>query len=391
MQILQATICFIILLTIVVFIHEYGHFYVAKKCGVKIEEFAIGMGKKIFGFKDKDGVLWKFCCFPVGGYVKMFSDDNVSSLGGYSDNPSEDELKYALIYKHPLKKVAVAFAGPFMNFVLALVLFFAIFSFHGRPTPEPVIGNVLKGSYADKAGIISGDKILFINGNKILSFNDVRFYISQHHDDSSIKVELLRNNKHLTLDVKYKKGEIFGISGDKIKYEKVSFLDVIKDSFYITFDITKKTTQAIWNMIIYQNGVKSISGPIGIARESMNAVNGGFWTFLFFIATISISLGVINLFPIPLLDGGHIFVNLIEFITRRRFSNFCYIVFVISGGICITLLMSIGIVNDIFFKRNIDSFWYVFSVILCSVLIALLMSIGFIKDFFNKKKVCLHC
>lgn len=349
-SILQTLLYFIIVLVVVVFVHEYGHFYVAKKCGVKIEEFAIGMGQKIFGFKDRNGVLWKFCCFPIGGYVKMYGDDNATSFGGYSDNPSEDELKYALIYKHPLKKIAVAFAGPFMNFVLAVVLFFVVFSFNGKPIFEPIVGKVLKDSYAEKAGIIVGDRIKSVNDCKISTFNDVRFCISRNNSDM-IKIELLRNSKKLTLDAKYKKGDVFGISGGKIKYIKTSMLDAMHESCKMTFDIVNKTIQSVWNMVVHQNGFKNIGGPITIAKESAKAGKDGFWSLLYFIALISVSLGALNLLPIPLLDGGHIFVNFIEFITRRRFSNFAYAVFVFVGFNCIALLMGIGIINDLFLRR----------------------------------------
>ena len=338
---------FIIVLTIVVFVHEYGHFFIAKKCGVKIDEFSIGMGKKIFGFKDKDDVMWKVCCLPLGGYVKMYGDDNATSFGGYSDNPSKDALKYSLIYKHPLKKTAVAFAGPFMNFVLAFVLFFSVFNFHGKPVSIPVIGKVLKDSCADKAGIKSGDTILSVNGHKINTFNDIRFRL-QYSGNELMNIKVSRGGKILNLQTKYDKMGTFGIMSDKVKYSNLSFADALKESFYYTKDVTIKTMQAIWNIVMHQRGMKSIGGPIAIAKECAKAGHNGFWSLLYFIAMISVSLGAINLLPIPMLDGGHVVVNLIEFITRKRFSNFAYKIFVYIGIGCIALLMGIGLINDLF-------------------------------------------
>lgn len=350
MSIVLTIFYFIIVLAIVVFVHEYGHFYVAKKFGVKIEEFAIGMGKKIFSLKDSNGVLWKICCLPIGGYVKMYGDDNATSFGGYSDNPTKEELKYALIYKHPLKKTAVAFAGPFMNFVLAVMLFFAVFSFHGKPVLEPVIGEVLKNSYAEKAGVKSGDRILFINNHKISTFNDIRFQL-QYSDSNTINIDILRGKKNLKLKTNYKKGDIFGVKIDKVKNKKVSISEAAKESFSLTIEITKKTIKAMSNIILHQRGLNGIGGPIAIAKESAKAGNEGIWAFLYFIALISVSLGALNLLPIPLLDGGHIFVNITEFITRRRFSNFAYKIFVCIGIAFIALLMCIGFVNDLFINR----------------------------------------
>ena len=350
MSFLIALFYFVIVLTIIVFIHEYGHFYVAKKSGVKIEEFAIGFGKKLFGFKDKDGVEWKFCLFPLGGYVKMYGDDNPTSLGGYSDNPTEEELKYALIYKHPLKKTLVAFAGPFMNYVLGFILFFVVFSFNGKPILKPVISDVVKGSYADKAGLKKGDKVISVNGHQIFTFNDIRFQL-MYSGYNNVNVEVLRGNKIMNFNTKYKKGDIFGISGRETDKEKLSIVNALKEAVYICYNITEKTVQAVGNIVLHQRGIRHISGPIAIARECSKAGNNGFWALIYFIALISISLGAVNLIPVPMLDGGHVAINLIEFFTRRRFSNFAYKIFVIIGLSFITLLMCIGFVNDLFINR----------------------------------------
>ena len=350
MSVLLTLFYFILVLTIIVFVHEFGHFYVAKKFGVKIEEFSIGMGKKLFGFKDKDGTQWKFCLFPIGGYVRMYGDDNVSSFGGYSENPTEDDLKYALIYKHPLKKLLVALAGPLMNFFLAILLFFAVFNVRGKPVAEPVVGKVVKDSYAESAGIIGGDKIISINGNKIKTFNDIRFQL-QYSGGKKLKIDVLRGNEIIQLQTEYDKSKTFGVVSDKIKYVKISTISAVKESIYSTIDITVKTMQAVWNVIFHQIGVKNIGGPIAIAKESAKAGHNGFLALIYFVGLISVSLGAINLLPIPLLDGGHVVINFIEFTTRRRFSNFAYKIFVYLGLPFIILLMGIGFVNDLFINR----------------------------------------
>ena len=350
MSILLTIFYFIVVLTIIVFVHEFGHFIVAKKCGVKIEEFSIGMGRKLFGFKDKSGVLWKFCCLPIGGYVKMYGDDNVSSFGGYSDNPSEDDLKYSLIYKHPLKKVAVAFAGPFMNFVLAIILFFAVFSIRGKPVSKPIVSGVVKNSQAEKAGVLVGDKILLINGRKIKTFNDIRFQL-QYSSGKKLVLDIIRDDKTLKLETEYNKNEQFGVMSDKVDYKQCSLSQALNESVSSVVNITVKTMQAVWNIVFHQIGLKNIGGPIAIAKESAKAGNSGFLAFIYFIGLISVSLGAINLLPVPLLDGGHVVVNLAEFITRKRLSNFAYRIFVYIGLSFIILLMGLGFINDLFINR----------------------------------------
>ena len=350
MSILLTIFYFIVVLTIIVFVHEFGHFIVAKKCGVKIEEFSIGMGKKLFCFKDKSGVLWKFCCLPIGGYVKMYGDDNVSSFGGYSDNPSENDLKYSLIYKHPLKKVAVAFAGPFMNFVLAIILFFAVFSIRGKPVSKPIVSGVVKSSQAEKAGVLVGDKILLINGRKIKTFDDIRFYL-QYSGSKKLAIDVLRTNKIVKLNTQYNKKEPFGVMSDKVDYKQCGLLQALNESVFSVVNITVKTMQAVWNIVFHQIGLKNIGGPIAIAKESAKAGNSGMLAFVYFIGLISVSLGAINLLPVPLLDGGHVVVNLAEFITRRRLSNFAYKIFVYIGLSFIILLMGLGFINDLFINR----------------------------------------
>ena len=354
---LMSAVYFIILLTIIVFVHEFGHYYVAKKCGVKIEQFSIGMGKKLFGFTDKNGVEWKFCLFPIGGYVQMYGDKDASSFGGYSKNPSKEMLKYSLLYKHPAKKIAIAFAGPFMNFVLAFCLLFFVFFAHGKPVIKPVIGKVLSGSYAEKSGILPDDKILSVNGIEVKDFRDMPLLMKnekmKNEKNDNINLQVLRNNKTLNLKAQYNIGETFGISSKigEVKYEKVGLLNSAKDSCFIIKDISVKTFKAIYNIVVHQKGLKSVGGPIAIAKAGAEAGRSGFWAFVFFMAIISVGLGAVNLLPVPMLDGGHIFVNFIELITRRKFGNLAYKIFVIVGIGFISCLMALGFINDLFINR----------------------------------------
>ncbi len=351
--VLSGAFYFVLVLLILVFIHEFGHYFVAKKCGVRIEEFSIGMGKKLFGFKDKSGTEWKICCLPIGGYVKMYGDDNASSFGGYSENPSKELLQYSLIYKHPLKKIAVAFAGPFVNLVFAFLLFFCIFAIKGLPTFLPIVGDVKTNSIAEKVGIKKGDEIISINGKRIKTFYD----IGRNLNTKGLNIEVARiGGKKMEFSIKnFGKNQQLGISGnavfENVLYEKIGFLSAVKYGWSSMFSLSVETFKVVFNMVFHQSGIHKVGGPIAIAKESSKAGKKGFWSFCYFLALLSVSLGAINLLPIPMLDGGHILINSIELITRRKFGNFAYKIFVAVGLVFISSLMLIGFVNDIFFRN----------------------------------------
>ena len=353
-----STLYFILVLTIVVFIHELGHYLVAKLCGVKIEEFSIGFGTKLFGWKRKNGELWKVSLLPFGGYVKMYGDDNASGTFGYKENPTEEELKYCLAYKHPLKKIFVASAGPLMNLLLAVVLFFSIFSTKGVVKILPVITSVEKNSIAEKIGIRANDKILSINGYKIEIFKDVRKALDTITGDN-IEVKIARNakNKHgkdveemLYLKGKYTAGAILGILGGKTEYTKVSLRQAIIASFHEVYDICSSSGRAFGNIFL-KHKTKNIGGPITIAKQSVKAGKQGVNQLLYFIALISMSLGVINIMPIPLLDGGHVLFSFIELTLRKRIPNRIYKIAMYMGIVIVGFLMILGFFNDIFIHR----------------------------------------
>ena len=347
---LLGTLYFLFVITIVVFIHEFGHFIVAKMCGVKVLEFSIGFGKRLCGWKDSSGVDWNIRLLPLGGFVKMYGDDNASGSIGYKKKPSKNDLKYSLMYKHPLKKIAVASAGPLMNFVLAVVLYICLFAWKGIPQAEPVIGTIMKNSQAEKIGLLPDDKIVEMNGVKISSFNDIRPVLI----DAKEKVllfELIRNNKVFSLVGEYKQGEPLGITAKDIKYFKSSFGEVIEKSFGEVWRICSGTIGGLWNIIAHQQGLKSIGGPIAIAKESAKAGSAGLFALISFIALISTTLGIINICPIPLLDGGHIVLSSIELIIRRHLPNIVFQIFTYVGIVVIVLLMGLGFFNDIFIHR----------------------------------------
>ena len=349
-ELIKTIIYFSIVLTVIVAVHEYGHYFVAKQCGVKVLTFSIGFGKKIFSFKNKVGEIWQVCCLPLGGYVKMFGDDNASGAVGYKKNPTKDDLAYSLIYKHPFKKILVAAAGPAMNYIFAILLFFFVFAVKGKPFVLPFVDGVQQESVAEKIGLKKGDKLIAINGVHISYFEDIRKGLDSQKDEN-VSVVVQRSGKIMTLTGERKQGDILGVMGGQPKYKNVSKSEALSMSFAETTNITTGTLKALWNIIYHHGSTKGIGGPIMIAKQSAKAGEGGFFTFLYFMACISVSLGLVNILPIPLLDGGHVVVNFIELVSRRRVSNKVYKAMVYVGVVIIALLMGLGFFNDIFVNR----------------------------------------
>ena len=326
---------FIILLTIVVFIHEYGHYYFAKKYGVGITDFSIGFGKELFGFNDKSGTRWKFCAIPLGGYVKFFGDRNV-----FSQSEQEELLKKydkkdqgRLFVTKPLyQRSLIVAAGPFANFILAIFIFTFIYMFAGKDFTPAQIQEVQPESPAFVAGMKSGDIIKSINNKEVKSIMEVSAFINTS-SSNTINISILRNSKELNFIVEPKivKGEdsLGNQANKKIIGIKISPLNEEINrqrlgpatALYYGVKETLFVIQASWNFIISMfkgtGDSSQLGGPIKIAKITGQVAKLGFIAFLSIMAYISISLGFINLFPIPMLDGGHLMFYAFEKILGR--------------------------------------------------------------------------
>ena len=335
MEILSFIIPFIVLLTVVVFIHEYGHYYFAKKFGVGVTDFSIGFGKELFGFNDKSGTRWKFCIIPLGGYVKFFGDRNVFSqaeqeklLKQYS---KEDQNKL-FVTKPVYQRSLVVFAGPLANFILAILIFTFIYMFAGKDFTPAQIQEVQKDSPAYVAGIKSGDVILSINNNKVTSILEVSNYINAS-TSVNIKVKVLRNNEEIILPVSPKIIKGKDSLGNKVKKKIIGIKIAPLDNefnrerlgpatalFYAvkeTWFVTKASLDFVMSMFKGKGDTTQLGGPIKIAKITGQVAQHGLIAFLSIMAYISISLGFINLFPIPMLDGGHLMFYAFEKILGR--------------------------------------------------------------------------
>ena len=335
MEILNFIIPFIVLLTVVVFIHEYGHYYFARRFGVGVTDFSIGFGKEIFGFNDKFGTRWKFCAIPLGGYVKFFGDRNVFSQSEQEQllkQYNKEDQKKLFVTKPLYQRSLIVAAGPFANFLLAIFIFTLIYIFVGKDFTPAQIQEVQIDSPAYEAGIKKDDIILSINNNKVQSFLDVSTYINASSKDL-IDINILRNNNELLLQVKPKKTEgkdslgntvnkkIIGIKisplNDELNRQRLGPATAIFFAVKETWFVTKTSLEFIFSMFKGKGDTTQLGGPIKIAKITGQVAQHGLIAFLSITAYISISLGFINLFPIPMLDGGHLMFYAFEKVLGR--------------------------------------------------------------------------
>ncbi|MBE6459164.1 MAG: RIP metalloprotease RseP [Alphaproteobacteria bacterium] len=328
---------FIVLLGILVFVHELGHFLVARLCGVKVTDFSIGFGRKLWGWTDSQGTEWKLSLIPLGGYCKFLGDEDAASSSQSEKEISEDERKYAFANQNPLKKLAIVIAGPAANYLFAIVVFASIFFFIGKMDFPAVVGGLVPGGAAEKAGVLKGDKILAVNNKKVATFTELRQEVDMHVDEK-IKLEIERDGKiiHLSFPLQIVPLEVVAdqdakprpmlgvhsLNAVEINPVQVSLGEALADSLKETWRITEVTLRGLGQMITGRRNADEVGGILRIAEMSGDiSKERGLIDFIIFMALLSINLGLINLFPIPLLDGGHVVIYSIEIIARREINE----------------------------------------------------------------------
>lgn len=328
---------FVVVLGILVFVHELGHFAVARMCGVKVDVFSIGFGKEVWGRRDKQGTYWKIAAVPLGGYCQFLGDDDASSAGdGKASELSEEEKKFTFQYQSPAKKLVIALAGPVSNYLFAILIFAGIFFFLGKINFPPVVGEVFENSAAAKAGIVANDRILTINGNKIDSFDDIRKEVDLTVGNEVV-VELLRDGREIRLQFPLIEMEVPEANGEMTKrpmlgvksvnvieldHEKLSLPQSLKEAFLEAWNVTEATLRGVGQMITGKRSGEEIGGIIRIAEMSGDiSKQNGILDLVVFMALLSINLGLINLFPIPVLDGGHIVIYLAEIAVGKEINT----------------------------------------------------------------------
>lgn len=328
---------FVVVLGILVFVHELGHFAVARMCGVKVDVFSIGFGKELWGRRDRQGTYWKIAAVPLGGYCQFLGDDDASSAGdGKASELSEEEKKFTFQYQSPAKKLVIALAGPMSNYLFAILIFAGIFFFLGKINFPPVVGEVFENSAAAKAGIVANDRILTINGNKIDSFDDIRKEVDLTVGNEVV-VELLRDGREIRLQFPLTEMEVPEANGEMTKrpmlgvksvnvieldHEKLSLPQSLKEAFLEAWNVTEATLRGVGQMVTGERSGEEIGGIIRIAEMSGDiSKQNGILDLVVFMALLSINLGLINLFPIPVLDGGHIVIYLAEIAVGKEINT----------------------------------------------------------------------
>lgn len=336
LNIIHYVVPFLILLGVLVFVHEFGHFIIARWTGVSVSAFSIGFGKELWSTTDQKGTVWKISAIPLGGYCQFLGDADESSSTSEVDlsKYSEEEKKHLFVTQSPYKKLAISVAGPLFNYLFAFITFFGLFYFIGSYDIPPVVSDVIKDSPAQTAGIMKNDKIIEINGKKINDWSDINKEISIAIDNVALKIE--RNNQVISVNVplvemeyafdeteKPIKRRMIGIKGEtkqfKVVKDNFQFIPSIKKSAEEVYNITDMTLRGIGQMIMGERSGEDVGGIIRIAEMSGDiSKTRGILDFLYFMALLSINLGLINLFPIPVLDGGHVVIYLLEIISRRE-------------------------------------------------------------------------
>ena len=355
---------FLFVLTIVVFFHELGHFLMARWCGIKVMVFSIGFGPEIAGFNDRYGTRWKISAVPLGGYVKFFGDENAASVPDQAAaaGMTEAEKRDSFIFQPVRSRAAVVAAGPIANFVLAIAIFAAIFMTVGKQTTSARVDSVQSGSAAQAAGFQPGDLVLAINGEKIESFSDMQRIVSISAGEP-LTVEVERGNALVALkavpqlkELKDNFGNVhrigvLGISrsmapGD-IKTEKAGPLRALVMGAQETWFVVDRTLSYITGVFAGREAADQLGGPIRIAQVSGQVATAGFAALLHLTAVLSVSIGLLNLFPIPLLDGGHLLFYAIETIRGRPLSERAQELGFRIGLAIVLMLMIFATFNDI--------------------------------------------
>jgi regulator of sigma E protease len=355
---------FLFVLSLVVFFHELGHFLIARWCGVRILVFSIGFGPEIVGFNDRHGTRWKIAAVPLGGYVKFFGDDNAAST---PDTPrlatmDESEKAQSFIFQPVAKRAAIVVAGPMANFVLAIVIFAGIFMLYGRQTMSARVDDVQPDSAAAAAGFLPGDLVLTINGSPIADFSEMQRIVSENAGQP-LEIAVQRGGEQHVLKatpaLKEEK-DVFGnvhrigmlgikrsTAPEDLKFQPVSPPLAVWMGAQETWFVIDRTLSYIGGVVVGREAANQLGGPIRIAQMSGQVATFGFVALIHLAAVLSVSIGLLNLFPIPLLDGGHLLFYSVEAVRGRPLSERAQEVGFRIGLAIVLMLMIFATFNDI--------------------------------------------
>jgi regulator of sigma E protease len=356
---------FFIVLTVVVFVHEMGHYLVGRWCGIGVKAFSIGFGPEIFAFNDKHGTRWRFAAIPLGGYVKFAGDMTGAGLIDQAavDKMSDAEKKVAFHLQPVWKRAATVFAGPVANFILTMVIFSFFFALYGKNVADPIIDKVVPGSVAELAGFKPGDRFLSVDGLKIKSFDELpRYIMSRADQEMTFKLE--REGKSLEIKATPRREESKDQLGNSIKVGQLGVglttsvqnstnieftpLEAVGQAFNESKFIIAETGRFFYRLASGREDKCQLGGPVKIATMAGQAAQRGVDWLIQLTALLSIGIGILNLLPIPPLDGGHLLFYGMESVMRRPVSAKMQDIVFRIGTVLVLTFMGFVIFNDLF-------------------------------------------
>jgi regulator of sigma E protease len=349
---------FLVVLTIVVFFHELGHFLVARWCGVSVKTFSIGFGPELVGFDDRHGTRWRIAAVPLGGYVKFIDDENAASVPSHTSPAASSPGAFQS--KPVWKRAAVVAAGPIANFILAVVIYAMLFGTVGKSESTPVVNEVIAGSAAEAAGFLPGDLIVSIDGRDTPSFTDVQRVVFRSAD-LPLTIVVDRKGERVSLSATPRRGEtkdafgnvqvvgLLGISHRPTELRTVQYgpVESVVAAVGESWNVVSTTLGYLGGVIVGRESPDQIGGPIGIAKVSGQAAQLGLLPLINLVAVLSVSIGLLNLFPIPLLDGGHLVYYAIEALRGKPLSERAQDLGFRIGFAIVLMLMVFGTMNDL--------------------------------------------
>jgi regulator of sigma E protease len=356
---------FLVVLTVVVFVHEMGHYLVGRWCGIGVKAFSIGFGPELFSFTDKHGTRWRLAAIPLGGYVKFAGDMTGAGLVDQDaiDKMSDAEKKVAFHLQPVWKRAATVFAGPLANFILTIVIFSFFFSLYGKTVADPIVETVMPGSVAESAGFKAGDRFLSVDGQPIVTFSDVQRYVAGRANQEMVfKIE--RSSQQLELRATPLTQEMDDALGNKIK---IAILGIKISPSANTFRTTEYSPVAAIGQALSESAFIAgetgrffvrlakgredkcqLGGPVKIATMAGQAAKRGIDWLIQLTAMLSIGIGILNLLPIPPLDGGHLLLYGMESVMRRPVSAKLQDMVFRVGTLLVLTFMGFVIFNDLF-------------------------------------------
>ncbi|HTO32662.1 MAG TPA: RIP metalloprotease RseP [Pararhizobium sp.] len=355
---------FLLVLTLLVFVHEMGHYLIGRWSGIRILTFAVGFGPELVGYTDRQGTRWKICAIPLGGYVKFFGDEDAASTPDYERlaSYSEAERDRTFLGAKLWKRAATVAAGPIANFLLAIAIFAVLFSIYGKPVADPVVSEVKENSAAASAGVKPGDLLVSIDGNAVTTFDDVRRYVSVR-PEMPITIQVKRDEQLLDLTMVPQRTEItdqfgnkmeLGIIGILTNQESGNFrvktfgpLEAVGQGAIESWHIVTGTFDYLANLVTGRMKADQLGGPIRVAQASGQMATIGVAAVLQLAAVLSVSIGLLNLMPVPVLDGGHLMFYAVEAVRGKPVGPGTQDIAFRIGFAMILMLMVFATWNDI--------------------------------------------